>query len=251
MGQSLINEAGNIYGNLKVLKRARNPKNGKMEWLCKCLGCNTEKFAKGSDLRGGRRTSCSKCRSTIINETGNEYGLLKVLEKDPTPARQFADRCVHWICECSCENHTIISVSGKCLRNGDTKSCGCLKSSGEILFSSILNELNIPYQKEYTFPDLFGPSGTNKLRFDFALFHKEQLICLIEYNGEQHEKEVPYFKHPLEYNKNNDELKRQYCMKHDIPLFTYTHIKGKLPNREDVAIQIKNDYEEILNEISC
>lgn len=38
-------------------------------------------------------------------------------------------------------------------------------------------------------------------------------------------------------------------MKHDIPLFTYTHIKGRLPNKEAVLEQIKNDYEEILNEV--
>lgn len=79
MAQKLIDETGNIYGNLAVLRRERNPKSGKMEWLCRCLNCNQEKFAKGFDLRNGRRTSCGKCRTTIIDETGNIYGRLTVL----------------------------------------------------------------------------------------------------------------------------------------------------------------------------
>lgn len=32
-----------------------------------------------------------------------------------------------WLCECSCEKHTIIQVLGNKLRNGYTKSCGCLQ----------------------------------------------------------------------------------------------------------------------------
>jgi len=54
----------------------------------------------------------------IIDETGNTYGRLKVVEiakKD-----QFA----YWLCKCSCENWSI--VKGRDLRLKKTKSCGCL-----------------------------------------------------------------------------------------------------------------------------
>lgn len=248
MYYTLIDETGRIYGKLTVKYLIKTQKDKKTMWYCECK-CGSSIICSGSDLRMRRRTSCGKHCNNSINELGNKYGLLTVIERDPTPAIQFPDHSIHWLCHCDCGNPNLVSISGRSLRNGDTKSCGCLKSAGENMFSLILNELNIPYQKEYTFPDLMGPSGTNKLRFDFALFHENQLVCLIEYNGEQHEKEVPYFRHSLEYNQNNDELKRQYCMKHDIPLFTYTHIKGRLPNKEAVLEQIKNDYEEILNEV--
>lgn len=33
----------------------------------------------------------------------------------------------YWICECSCEKHTIKSVLGSSLVNGKSKSCGCLQ----------------------------------------------------------------------------------------------------------------------------
>lgn len=52
--------------------------------------------------------------------TGRKFGRLTVLEfhgKDK-------DRRIQWKCLCECGNETI--VTGKRLRNGDTKSCGCL-----------------------------------------------------------------------------------------------------------------------------
>ena len=37
------------------------------------------------------------------------------------------------------------------LLTGDTKSCGCLKSMGELTISNILQENNISFSKEYSF----------------------------------------------------------------------------------------------------
>ena len=33
---------------------------------------------------------------------------------------------IWWECECSCDNHTRKLVKGRDLRNGNSKSCGCL-----------------------------------------------------------------------------------------------------------------------------
>ncbi len=57
----------------------------------------------------------------LINETGNVYGKLTVLYRDPEPHVK-----PYWICQCSCGN--IISVYGNSLRNGATtqcKKCSC------------------------------------------------------------------------------------------------------------------------------
>ena len=56
----------------------------------------------------------------VINLTGKQFGKLTVIERDPK-----AHRRVDWICRCECGN--ITSVSGTDLRNGHTRSCGCLK----------------------------------------------------------------------------------------------------------------------------
>lgn len=57
--------------------------------------------------------------------TGREFGKLKVIQQtedyiDPK-GRHFAK----WLCECSCKDNSIISVSGADLKRGRTTSCGC------------------------------------------------------------------------------------------------------------------------------
>jgi hypothetical protein len=55
-----------------------------------------------------------------INEQGNQYGKLTVLEK----ASQMKPGKTKWLCQCICGNLT--TVVGVNLRNGSVKSCGCL-----------------------------------------------------------------------------------------------------------------------------
>jgi len=71
------------------------------------------------------------------------------------------------------------------LRNGDTRSCGCIKSAGEVLVRQILTELKYIYKQEHSFYDLKSPFSNCLLRFDFGLFTNEnKLIGLIEYQGQ-------------------------------------------------------------------
>lgn len=58
--------------------------------------------------------------SKIIDETGNVYGRLTVLECAESDKRSKK----LWSCICECGANSI--VSGSNLRNGHTKSCGCL-----------------------------------------------------------------------------------------------------------------------------
>lgn len=53
-----------------------------------------------------------------------------------------------WLCECSCENHTRIEAVGSNIRDGSTKSCGCLKA-----------EKIIESCKKYNQYDLSGEYG--------------------------------------------------------------------------------------------
>ena len=57
-----------------------------------------------------------------INETGNRYGKLVVTKRHDAIEKKRA--C--WLCECDCGNTAV--VSGQSLRNGNTRSCGCLVS---------------------------------------------------------------------------------------------------------------------------
>lgn len=59
-------------------------------------------------------------------------------------------------------------------------------SRGEIKIEEILKKYEIPFQEEYSFPELKAPSG-RPLRFDFAVFDDAgNLDFLIEYQGIQH-----------------------------------------------------------------
>ena len=56
-------------------------------------------------------------------------------------------------------------------------------SRGEIKICDILTQANLPFQEEYSFPDLVSSTGT-PLRFDFAVFDDDgEIDFLIEYQG--------------------------------------------------------------------
>ena len=53
---------------------------------------------------------------------GKTFDRLKVLERYPENTK---DRKAQWVCQCKCGN--IVVVSGKALRTGKKRSCGCLR----------------------------------------------------------------------------------------------------------------------------
>lgn len=57
----------------------------------------------------------------LIDEIGNVYGYLTVIERAPSSK----DNHAMWKCKCKCGNEVI--VTGKNLRSGNTQSCGCYK----------------------------------------------------------------------------------------------------------------------------
>lgn len=67
-----------------------------------------------------------------INEIGNTYGRLTVIEKSESKNNR-----AQWLCQCECGNQIV--VSGKLLRNGHVKSCGCLKK--EILIKRNISKV--------------------------------------------------------------------------------------------------------------
>ena len=109
-------------------------------------------------------------------------------------------------------------MSGQNLRAGNVQSCGCLKSTGEMIIGQILTENNIKYEKEYIFPDL---KDKNYLRFDFAIFNEDNTLShLVEFDGIQHFQSIPAWGGE-EYLKDvqyKDNLKNQYCKEKNLKL---------------------------------
>lgn len=203
-------EIGNKYGHLTVLDFCGIDSNNKAIWLVQC-DCGSKPFkVLGCSLRSGNTKSCGCAhgeRQITIETPGTRYGKLVIIKQDVDKGWGY------WKCQCDCGN--IITAKGAELRAGLVKSCGCLISKGEERILSWLQNHNIPYKKEYCFKDLVTSKGGYP-RFDFAIFDNNILQCVIEYQGKQHYEKVPFG--DLQRNIT-DQLKREYCITHNIPLY--------------------------------
>ena len=96
-------------------------------------------------------------------------------------------------------------------------------SRGEIKIEEILKKSGIPFQEEYSFPDLYSSNG-RPLRFDFAVFDDDDnLLFLIEYQGIQHYIDIEIqSRKNYKYIHENDLLKNELCKKNGIKLFYFT-----------------------------
>lgn len=139
----------------------------------------------------------------------------------------FSNRKVNW--ECADCGHTWSATPRVRARQG----CDCPKcasSKGEKRISLFLDNKKIKYKQEYTFDDCINIC---KLRFDFAVFNNDNnLICLIEYDGEAHDNPISFGckdeKKVLKNFKNTkkrDKIKDNYCKKNKIPLIRIHYTK--------------------------
>ena len=141
--------------------------------------------------------------------------MLTVIGEDYSKIDARGHRIKRWVCQCECGNTTTVVTSK--LKNGLTKSCGCLISEGEREVEQWLQDHSIRYEKQFSFPDLVSWLG-NPLRFDFAIMNCDgKLLFLIEYQGVQHR--LDHGKFGYSARVYNDPAKRRYCKEHKIPLY--------------------------------
>ena len=121
---------GQRFGKLVVVadNGTKTLKNGEpvRTWLCKC-DCGNETVVITSKLKGGQTTSCGCNRGRNGEDLiGCKFGRLTVVEYIPPKERK--TRSFAWVCKCDCGNDKRVITSSTKLKNGDTKSCGCLKA---------------------------------------------------------------------------------------------------------------------------
>lgn len=247
---ALKNEIGNVYGYLTVLKRVENSKEGRARWLCRCK-CGNEIVVLGKSLRSGNTKSCGcyqKERAIQSNMnrgggdlTGQRFGKLTVIKFSRWITRPSGKRNRVWLCKCDCGN--ICEVLHEYLRCGDTNSCGCVSSIGNMTINRLLNKKHIIYKSEYNFNN-FKTENDGFYRYDFALFSDTyELLGLIEYQGDIHfnfRGNGWNTKESFKKRKRADLIKKEYCKNNKIKLFYITY-------EED----INERMEEILSELYC
>ena len=124
------NLVGQTFGLLTVIDEAPdyvNPGNGARmpQWKCRCV-CGAEVITRGSSLKSGHTKGCGQKHRRVEDMTGKRFGKLMVIERAPDRINKGGTKHVMWKCKCDCGNETI--VRGTSLRNGHTRSCGCVHS---------------------------------------------------------------------------------------------------------------------------
>ena len=64
--------------------------------------------------------------ANFIDLTGQTFGRLKVLKRAEDYISPSGNRAVQWLCQCNCDNKSIVTVIGSNLKRKTTQSCGCL-----------------------------------------------------------------------------------------------------------------------------
>ena len=220
-------DVGEQIGYFTVIKRADGYLGKGAYWHVVCR-CGTEKIVQAESLRNGTIVSCgcyhkeATREKNLIDLSGKRFGYLTVLK--------LADNQLHsdiyWTVRCDCGK--IKDIAGNSMKSGNTISCGCKKRSvGETMIDQILTTNDIVFKPEYIFTDLKS-TRNGHLRFDFAILNAEKVpIRLIEFDGLQHFKSVDYFggKGSFQILKENDSLKNQYALSHNIPLVRIPYSK--------------------------
>lgn len=122
MGRPVIDLTNQKFGKLTVIRlNPERAKSGFARWDCNC-DCGSENFtAVSGDLKSGHVKSCG-CLHTDnkVDITNKEFGRWRAMEYVKSDNRNNA----LWLCVCSCGSEKLVSAT--LLRQGRSKSCGCL-----------------------------------------------------------------------------------------------------------------------------
>ena len=114
---------GKKFGDWKVLNLSEKRTGGRVHWDCECTLCGKIVGVSAHNLTMGKSNNCGceskkmASRKYCINEIGNKYGELTVINRCGVDKNL---RAV-WSVMCSCGKE--FSVKGKDLRSGKVISC--------------------------------------------------------------------------------------------------------------------------------
>lgn len=91
--------------------------------------------------------------SKFIDLTGQKFGKLTVIKRVEDHVCPSGQHIVQWLCECDCDDKSLVVVQGNHLKTKHTESCGCLQKEMTSLFSKKYNtyDLSGEYGIGYTY----------------------------------------------------------------------------------------------------
>lgn len=120
---------GQKFGRLTAIEDSGKRVGSSVRWLCRC-DCGNLVIVSSNALRTGNTKSCGCLqrewateygRNSRINLTGQRFGRLTVVRDSGERRRSF----VAWLCKCDCGNSVIVGSNH--LKDGHSRSCGCLQ----------------------------------------------------------------------------------------------------------------------------
>lgn len=203
---------GKVFGRLTVIKQDEDYIDKKnrhyAQWLCQC-SCEEHNtiVVRGSTLKHGSVRSCGclykETRSIRENLIGQQFNRLTVIaQAEDYINPKTKKHTPRWICQCSCLKQTITYATSGQLKNGQKKSCGCLRI-----------ESNIKNNKKY---------NEFKLLEDYGL-------CYLS-NGEK-----------VLFDKDDYELLKDYYWSIDSKGYVYTKIDNKYISMHRLIMGVIDD----------
>ena len=208
-----VDITGKQFGRLTVSHYV-----GDGQWECECE-CGSRVVVRTYNLNSGNTKSCGclqkdrTSEASFISLVGNRYGKLLVIER--VENNRFEHVCYR--CKCDCGGETIVDATN--LRNGNTNSCGCIKSKGEMIINNWLQEHNIDFRSQYSFDNCALSTGRRPF-FDFVLFKNDKPYLVIEYNGRQHYEATGGWntEESVQDTQRRDREKLQWCEDNHYPV---------------------------------
>lgn len=212
--ESILSNSNSVY-----VSGLENYKNNNTNLKFKCSNCGEIYCRSLTNLKKNNRCpKCERARNRVYGKTnkkfkedvyevfGNEYTVIG----EYTNARDKIEIC-HNIC-----NTVFFTPAGRFLREEGFKCPTCFGyvSRGELSIKRFLEKKNILFERQYQYDDL---KLDKNLSFDFYIANMNMLI---EFDGEQHFREIEYFTRTTPFEKvvKSDELKNEYCKKLNIKL---------------------------------
>lgn len=171
---------GMIFNKLRVIRFL-----GNHQWDCECQ-CGRHVQTDYYSLKNNVVKSCGyvECggRKQDPLQIGEQFWFWTVIGK----AEEKHNSSQRY-CRCRCG--TTKDVAESSLRQGVSKSCGCIKSFGEETINRLLNKFHINYKSQWNNDKQMRLSNNNPVFFDYAIYsdiNDDKPVFCLEYNGEQH-----------------------------------------------------------------
>jgi hypothetical protein len=198
-----------------------------------CKFCNWERFG-----RENRKTNEQFIQESIHTH-GTRYNYSKTKYQDhKTPVVII------------CPDHGDFSIRPDTHLRG-SGCTSCVGSGFERLVKQHLEDMEVKFNVQYSHEKCKGKRCN--LRFDFALFHEDKLLGLIECDGDQHLTYTPQYaenKEKFYKNVRNDVRKNLFCKKESIPLLRL-HYQARYRTKDIIGTFVQDIKDEKTVGIRC